>query len=428
MPTIQANRTKIIEEIQKLSRPLAGPDAMNPIIEAAGASRFVLLGEASHGTSEFYKLRSELTQRFIQDKGFRFIAVEGDWPSCFIVNRYIKGLPGAASNAEEALQDFHRWPAWMWANQEILELVEWLKSFNAERPLAERVGFYGLDVYSLWESMEQIVSYLERTGSPHVQKAKAAFECFDPYGREGQSYGMSASLFSEGCEEEVVQLLAKLRTERSRTQDPEEAALDAEINGLVAMHAEQYYRAMITKDVESWNIRDRHMVEALKRIAAFYGPDAKAIVWEHNTHIGDARATDMAADGMINVGQLLREEYGPHEVFAVGFGTHHGTVMAGRAWGEDAEVMEVPEGIRDSWEDLLHRSGSGKDLMLMLRDVEETSELMHSVIGHRAIGVVYHPQYERGNYVPTKLPKRYDAFLFIDETKAVQPLAVVPVS
>ena len=428
MPKLQANTALIVKEIQKLSRALAGPDTLDPIVEAAGNSRFVLLGEASHGTSEFYAVRKELTQRLIQEQRVQFIAVEGDWPSCYSVNRYIKGLPGAPSSAEEALKDFDRWPAWMWANREITELVEWLKMFNAVRPLANRVGFYGLDVYSLWESMEQIIRYLERSGSPLVQKAKEAFACFDPFNREGQSYGISASLFSKGCEDEIVQLLAKLRTDRTRAQDPEEAALDAEINGLVAVHAEKYYRMMITNDAESWNIRDRHMVEALKRIAAFYGHNAKGVVWEHNTHIGDARATDMAADGMINVGQLLREEYGSDEVFAAGFGTHRGTVMAGSAWGNAAQVMEVPAGMPDSWEDLLHRSGSGENLLLILREAGESSELMNSVIGHRAIGVVYHPHNEKGNYVPTILPKRYDAFLYIDETKAVEPLAPVPVT
>ncbi|TVY10251.1 erythromycin esterase family protein [Paenibacillus cremeus] len=423
---MQAATTKLIHEIRRLSLPLRSPDDLSPLVEAAGEAKYVLLGEASHGTSEFYTVRAELTKRLILEHGCRFIAVEGDWPACFSVNRYVKSLPGAAADAKTALQAFDRWPVWMWANHEILELIEWLKAHNDALPAAERVGFYGMDVYSLWESMEEIIQYLERIGSKHVEDAREAFACFEPFHREGQNYGVSAALYGEGCTDEVVALLTKLRTDRGRVEDPQEAALDAEINGLVTLHAEQYYRAMITADAESWNIRDRHMVEALQRIAAFYGPGAKAVVWEHNTHIGDARSTDMLEDGMVNVGQLLREQSDPGEVFAIGFGTHRGTVMAASRWGVTPEVMQVPAGIRDSWEDLLHESLNGADHILLFAG-RDAPALMDTVIGHRAIGVVYHPRRERGNYVPTVLPQRYDAFVHMDATTAVKPLAGIPV-
>jgi erythromycin esterase-like protein len=418
------NTKQIIEEIQDHATALRSSEDLDRIVDAIGDAHYVLLGEASHGTSEFYQYRAELTRRLIERKGFRVIAVEGDWPSCFSVNRYVKGLPGAAATAEEALREFNRWPTWMWANREIQDLTEWLRTYNDGQELPNRVGFYGIDVYSLWESMDDILNYMQQTGSPHLDTAREAFACFEPFGRDGQSYGLSASLFNEGCVDEVIRLLTKLRTDAHRSDDPEEAALAAEINGLVTVHAEEYYRSMITGDAESWNIRDRHMVEALNRIVRFHGPETKAIVWEHNTHIGDARATDMARDGMINVGQLLREQQPPGDVYAVGFGTHRGTVIAATSWGAPLEVMEVPQGRRNSWEDLMHQAGAHDQILIFGKEGQDSFK---QVIGHRAIGVVYHPQYERGNYVPTVLPERYDAFIHVDETTALAPLSVEPV-
>ncbi|WP_281890309.1 erythromycin esterase family protein [Paenibacillus sp. YYML68] len=412
------------EAVRRLSHPFHRQEDLNVLIPSCAASRFVLLGEASHGTSEFYSVRAELTRRLISEQGFRFIAVEGDWPACFEVNRYVKGLPGAATTAKDALlQAFNRWPIWMWANEETESLIEWLKFYNESQPPHLRVGFYGIDVYSLWESMEAVIAYLERTNSEHVDAAKKAFACFGPFGREAQSYGLSASIFGEGCEKEVVELLTKLRIERGRTAAAQEDALDAEMNALVALHAEHYYRTMITDDVESWNIRDRHMTEAVLRIADYYGHGAKGLVWEHNTHIGDARATDMAADGMVNVGQLLREQTPEGSVYAVGFGTHRGTVMAAYGWGETPSVMEVPPARDGSREELLHQLGSGNRIILF--DAESENGPLQEPIGHRAIGVVYHPQNERGNYVPSRMPTRYNAFVYIEETKAVRPLAAV---
>lgn len=415
-----------LEAVRKLSVPLDRRDELHAIVDEVKSARCVLLGEASHGTSEFYTMRTELTKQLILEKGFQFIAVEGDWPSCFEVNRYIKGFRGAAASAEEALQAFDRWPTWMWKNMEVCELVEWLKKHNEGLPADQKVGFYGLDVYSLWESMEAVMQYLEQTGSPHLEEAKKAFGCFEPYGREGQNYGIAASLYAEGCEDEVVQMLTKLRTKRGLREDPEEAAIDTEINGLVALHAEQYYRAMITDDVGSWNIRDRHMVEALMRTAAFYGEGSKMIVWEHNTHVGDARATDMLREGMVNVGQLVREQLGREAVYAVGFGTYAGRVIAAERWGYEAEAMEVPAGKPGSWEELLHEAGERANrIVLFAKDEGAAAVLEGMVIGHRAIGVSYHPHDERGNYVPTILPKRYDAFVHVDHTNPVQQLGVL---
>lgn len=413
----------IVNHLRQISRPIQHAADLDALIEAIGDSRYVLLGEASHGTSEFYRWRAEISRRLIQEKGFSYIAVEGDWPSCFSLNRYIKQYSQAANSVQDAMQEFGRWPTWMWANAEIAELMEWLRAYNQNQQLAHKIGFYGIDVYSLWESMDEIIAYLERTGSPHLQLARDAFACFDPYSREGQNYGVSASFFGEECEDEVVALLTALRTNRPAKGRDAEAALSAEINALVAVNAERYYRSMVRGGPDSWNIRDHHMVESLERIHRFHGADVKAIVWEHNTHIGDARATDMAEEGMVNVGQLLREKYG-EQVFAVGFGTHRGTVIAGTAWGAPMEVMQVPPGAAGSWEDLMHQAGAHNKLLLMDRRDPYLSQEM----GHRAIGVVYHPQYEQhGNYVPSIMPLRYDAFIHIDKTQALQPLQLATV-
>lgn len=409
----------VLQTIKHAARPYKGPDSAEAILEKAGKARFVLLGEASHGTSEYYIDRAAWSKRLITEYGFRFIAVEGDWPSCYTLNRYVKGYTGSGIGAREALHDFARWPAWMWANQEVMELAEWLRQYNKDKPDDEKVGFYGIDVYSLWESMEEILKYLEAKPGSDIEAAKRAFECFEPHGRDEQRYGISASIYGEGCEDEVVELLRKLQNKwKEAGANDREDALSAEMNALAVKGGESYYRTMIRHDAESWNVRDRHMVGALEKLMAFHGEDARAIVWEHNTHIGDARWTDMAAEDMVNVGQLLREKY-DGEVFAVGYGTYHGSVIAGRAWGSPAEEMTVPEAIKNSWEELLHRDGAENKWMLFGLDTAALNEL---TLGHRAIGVVYHPEWEQGNYVPTVVSKRYDAFIYFDRTRALAPL------
>jgi erythromycin esterase-like protein len=417
----------VVRHIAADSIPFHSRENLQPLIDAASGASFVLLGEASHGTSEYYALRAEISKRLITEHGFNFIAVEGDWPACFAVNRYIQRAPGAPKTIDEALSAFERWPQWMWANEEIKSLVGWLREYNDSLPQGKRkVGFYGIDVYSLWESLDEIIAYLEHRGSPMLEDAKKAFACFEAHDRDEQSYAVSAGLFADGCEEEVVELLTKLRSRRHQPDSESggfEQKLSEEVNALVAVNAEKYYRTMVKSDEKSWNVRDTHMVEALGQIASFYGSGAKAIVWEHNTHIGDARATDMAEEGMVNVGQLVRERRGEEHVFAIGFGSHRGTVIAAASWGSPAEIMQVPPGVPNSWEDALHRAGA-HDKLLLFRGNEAHYP---SAIPHRAIGVVYHPEYERrGNYVPTVLPKRYDAFVYIDLSHALHPLSLQP--
>jgi erythromycin esterase-like protein len=412
----------LVQRIGRMALPLEGPKDLGPLLERIGEARYVLLGEASHGTSEYYQWRAWISQRLVREKGFSFIAVEGDWPDCYRVNRYIKGYSDSGLDAREILDAFRRWPTWMWANEEVVALAEWLRRHNAGLPESHRIGFFGLDVYSLWESLYAVIGFLHKAEPSALPAARRAFRCFHPYGEDVQEYARATAMVPTSCEDEVVALLEELHSKAPRHRDDgREAFFAAEQNALVVEGAEAYYRAMVRGGPDSWNIRDRHMTETLERLMRHHGPDAKAIVWEHNTHIGDARATDMADDGMVNVGQLVRERHAGDGVVLVGFGSHRGRVIAGDEWEAPMESMPVPPAREGSWEDVLHRAGASDKLLLFdgVRDDDDVIEER----GHRAIGVVYHPHSERfGNYVPTVLPRRYDAFCYIDETRALHPL------
>jgi erythromycin esterase len=405
-------------------RPLYGWEDLDPLMDRIGDAHYVLLGEASHGTAEFYDWRRTISQRLIREKGFSFVAVEGDWPDSYRVNRYIKGYTNSGNSAREVLHAFERWPTWMWANEEVATLVEWLKNHNQVMADKQRVGFYGLDVYSLWDSMHAVLGYLGRIGGTGEQAARDAFECFEPFGYDVQEYAEATAWTPASCEESVVELLRTLRQQAPLyEQDGREAFFNAEQNALVVKNAEKYYRTMMRGDAQSWNVRDKHMAETLERLMTYHGPDAKAIVWEHNTHIGDARYTDMVAGGMINVGQLVRERHA-EDVVLVGFSTYHGTVIAGDAWEAPMRTMTVPPARPGSWEDIVHQAGEGNILWIFDRSVDRNRGLLEPR-GHRAIGVVYRPQHEAfGNYVPTVLPHRYDVLAVIDLSHALHPLSV----
>jgi erythromycin esterase len=412
----------LAEEVRQFVYPLNTREDLDPLMERIGDAHFVLLGEASHGTSEYYRWRARLSSRLMAEKGFRLVAVEGDWPDCYRVNRYVKGYPDAGKNARDVLHAFNRWPTWMWANWEIVEFAEWMRKFNENK--SNKAGFYGLDVYSLWESMESIVRYLEDKDPQALQAAMQAYQCFEPYGEDPQSYAWSTRMIPENCEDEVINLLIEMQQRAGHYDGDPEAGFNAEQNALVIKNAEKYYRAMVRTDSQSWNVRDSHMMETLDRLVDFHGANTKAIVWAHNTHIGDARYTDMARAGMLNIGQLARELHRQDGVVLVGFSSHHGSVIAAKEWGAPIEKMEVPEGHAGSWEDVLHYTGRDQ---LLIFDLERTSDEFQKVRGHRAIGVVYHPEFEsRGNYVPTVLPKRYDALMYIDETEALHSLHIEP--
>jgi len=407
-------------------RPLRDLRDLDPLLERIGQARFVLLGEASHGTAEYYTWRSHLSQRLIREKGFSFVAVEGDWPDCDQINQYVKGRPDSGEDAREVLQAFERWPTWMWANHEILQLAEWMREHNKKLDDTRKVGFHGLDVYSLWDSLYQVMGYLRKNDPAALSAARRAFRCFEPFGEDAEEYARSTRWIGESCEKDVIALLTELRRNtRKHVPDGAEARFSAEQNALIVKNAEHYYRTMVRGGPDSWNVRDRHMVETLDRLMEFYGPEARAIVWAHNTHLGDARFTDMVEDGMVNVGQLVRQQHRKEEVVLVGFGSYRGTVIAGQEWDAPAERMTVPPGRPGSWEEILHQL-SMDDKLLLFQDEDRTGPLAVSR-GHRAIGVVYHPQYEKyGNYVPTVLPARYDAFLYLDHTEALHPLALQP--
>lgn len=397
---------------------------LDALIEDIGDRKVVMLGEASHGTHEFYTWRTAITKRLIHEKGFRFIAVEGDWPDCYRINRFVKGYKDAGSSSREVLEQFDRWPTWMWANWEIDALAEWLKDLNQGLPADQKIGFYGLDVYSLWDSMREMMSYLEKEDPQAAQAVKNAIQCFEPFEEREHMYARY-SLTEHSCREKVIALLKEVRMKAQFLNGDREAGFNTEQNAWVVANAEKYYRAMVGFDNESWNVRDRHMMETLDRLMQFHGKKAKAIVWEHNTHIGDARATDMKRAGMVNIGQLAREEYGINEVYLVGFGSYSGTVIAGNEWGAPMQEMEVPPAREGSIEYNLHRE-MGEDLYLLFNK-EEIQKKYSDSIKHRAIGVVYNPAYERhGNYVPSVMSKRYDAFIFLDQTKALHPLHMKP--
>ena len=421
----------LIQALDRAWRPLVSDADLDPIIECIGDRRLVLLGEASHGTSEFYTWRARLTKRLIEEKGFDFVAVEGDWPDCYEVNRYVRGMPGAGSSALDVLHAFHRWPTWMWANREVVDFTEWLRSYNDAKPRENRTGFFGLDVYSLFDSMEAVLGYLEGVDPDAAERARNAYGCFDPYSTDVQEYAFASQYVPTRCEEEVVGILRELRSKagrylRDRADEPDgllrrEALFDAQQNALVAKNAEAYYRIMVKGGSASWNLRDTHMIETLERLMQHHGPRSRGIVWEHNTHIGDARATDMAAAGMVNVGQLAREQWGADRVVLIGFSSYEGSVIAGRWWGAPMEAMEVPPARDGSWEQLLHATGRG-DGILMTDDLGNVPGAA-SRRGHRAIGVVYRPAQEaQGNYVPTVLPDRYDVLLHVDRSAALDPL------
>lgn len=418
---------EIIALLSKTSSSLENPNDLDPLMDYIGDAKYVLLGEASHGTHEYYTWRAKITQRLIKEKGFSFVAVEGDWPDCYRLNRYAKGYLDSGKDIFSVMDEFKRWPTWMWANWETAAFIDWLKNHNENLQVEKKIGFYGLDVYSFRDSMNSIIQYLEKNDPKTLKTALKAIKCFEPYGEdEGQSYARASALVPELCEKEILNLLMEIIKNIPNYNSDAENAMSTEQNAFVARNAEKYYRAMIKRGAASWNIRDEHMVSTTERLMKFHGKEAKTIIWEHNTHIGDARATDMAAEGMVNVGQLLREQYSSEGVIAVGFGSYKGSVIAGREWGDSMRKIKVPEAEQGSWEHLFHIASKGSNKLLLINKLREEKSLSSS-IGHRAIGVVYNPEHERfGNYVPTIIPKRYDAFIFLDTTNALHPIHITP--
>jgi erythromycin esterase-like protein len=417
------NQSPLVLEAARVAVPFTEISQLRDLIERLGQRRIVMLGEASHGTHEFYEWRHHISRALVEEYGFNFIAVEGDWPACQQVNRYIQGE--SQSDSRASFSKFRRWPTWMWANSDILNLVQWLRKCNDLRSTQTRVGFYGLDIYSLFESMDEVVSTLERLDTSLAQQVKERYECFEPFQRNEKAYARSLLDFPEGCEVHVLENLKALLQVRLKGMR-KEALFDVRQNARIAANAENYYRTVVQGNEDSWNVRDRHMLETLKILLEHHGPRSKGIVWAHNTHVGDHRATDMVARGQINIGGLARELWGERQVALVGFGTYVGEVIASYAWGAPMQRFVVPPGRLGSYEDAFHRTADRLETsQLCLNFMEElnNAHVFREVRGHRAIGVVYNPDCESfGNYVPTSLSHRYDAFLFFDRTRALRPL------
>jgi protein-L-isoaspartate(D-aspartate) O-methyltransferase len=421
-PSRPATLARLIREV---AEPLAAIDAgdLGALLERIGQARLVLLGEATHGTSEFYRMRARITQELVRTHGFRIVAVEADWPDARRVNRYVQALADGHHPEESA---FARFPTWMWRNHETGRFVEWLRSFNTQRrEPGGQAGFYGLDLYSLFTSIRSVLEYLERVDPPAARVARERYSCLTPWQADPHAYARAAlSGRYRVCEREAVAMLRDMlgRQLEYAARDGERF-LDAVENARLIADAERYYRAMYYGASESWNQRDRHMFGTLERQLAFHGSGAKAVVWAHNSHLGDAQATEMSARGELNLGHLCRQRYGD-QAFLIGFGTDRGTVAAADDWDRPMRVMDLRPAHPESYERLCHESGIAA-FFLHLREParEEVRAELAAPRLERAVGVVYRPETElQSHYFHASLPRQFDEYIWFDETRAVRPL------
>lgn len=404
--------------------------------ELVGDAHVVLIGEASHGTHEFYRSRAAITRHLIERRGFGAVAVEGDWPDAYQVNRYVRGA-GEDQDAEEALRGFQRFPTWMWRNDVVLDFVGWLRQHNDDLSTTpggadhHRVGFYGLDVYSLYRSIAEVISYLETVDPAAAGRARERYACLDQYaGDDGQAYGYAAAYGAgETCEQQIIDQLTELQRNgldyaRRDGLLAEDEEFYAEQNARVVKAAAEYYRTMFSGRVSSWNLRDLHMADTLDALIAHlgrHGRPVKTVVWEHNSHLGDARATESGMRGELNVGQLVRQRH-PDDCRSIGFTTYHGTVTAADNWDQPAQRKRVRPALDGSIEALFHDTGEPEFLLDFARS-PRAADILGSARLERAIGVIYHPRTERqSHYFQARLSNQFDAVIHIDETRAVEPL------
>jgi erythromycin esterase-like protein len=421
----------VTDLIREAAHPLTGATTdYDPLLERIGDAHFVLLGEASHGTHEFYRARARITQRLILEKGFSAVAVEADWPDAWRVNRYVQGQ-NADGDAAEALAGFRRFPAWMWRNADVLDFVGWLREHNeSPAPGTSPAGFYGLDLYSLHTSIEAVLAYLDKVDPEGAARARRRYACFEDFGQDPQAYGYAAGLgLTPTCESEVVAQLVELQRRaaeyaRRDGRIAEDDFFYAQQNALLIKNAELYYRTMFRGRVTSWNLRDQHMadtLDALVRHFALRNRDMKVVVWAHNSHLGDARATQMGRAGEWNVGQLVRERYGNQSVL-VGFSTCTGTVTAASDWDGPAERKKVVPAMPGSYEALFHNTGIGDFLLTLPRGSHVANGLREPML-ERAIGVIYRPETEfASHYFQARMADQFDAIVHFDRTRAVEPL------
>ena len=418
-----------LDAIRSQAIPVTGGASdYDALLDLVGNARFVLLGEATHGTHEFYAERARITQRLIEEKGFSAVAVEADWPDAYRVNRYVRG-EGHDGDGRAALSGFERFPAWMWRNTAVLDFVEWLRARNDASGQA-KAGFYGLDLYSLFTSIQEVLRYLEQVDPVAARETRRRYACFDHYDRDSQQYGYATSFgMSESCEQGVLAALQDLQQRgfdymQSDGIAAEDAYFCAQQNARLVKNAEEYYRTMFRGRVSSWNLRDSHMAETLDALARHLSRDgkpARIVVWEHNSHIGDARATEIGRMGEWNVGELARKAYGA-DTCLVGFSTYDGRVTAASEWDGPAEHKHVRPGLPGSYEQVLHSTGLG-NFYLPLRDPGPARDALMEGRLERAIGVLYIPRTERqSHYFMAQLPRQFDAVIHIDRTTAVEPL------
>lgn len=413
--------------------PLTGASSdYDALLDRIGETPIVLIGEATHGTHEFYRRRAEITRRLIVEKGFHGVAIEGDWPDSQRVHAYVMGF-GDDETAVDALRGFSRFPSWMWRNVEVAAFVGWLRALNETRPSASRVGFYGLDLYSLYASIEAVLAFLDKCDPEAARRARERYSCFEHFASDTERYGQATGLrLAPSCEEEATaQLVAmEARTLAARATDDHHAAdelFTAEQNARVVKNAEQYYRQMFRGRVSTWNLRDKHMADTLDMICEQLGQRVglpKLVVWAHNSHVGDARATEMSEGGEVTLGQLVRERH-DGDVFVVGLSTYEGTVTAAPAWDMPGERRNVRPALPRSWEALLHGVGS-PELLVFTAD-EHVEKLLRRARLTRAIGVVYRPETERqSHYLFSRIGEQFDAVLHVDHSRAVEPLERSP--
>ena len=417
--------------IREAAEPLIGsPSDYDSLLERVGDARFVLLGEASHGTHEFYRERAQISKRLIVERGFSAVAVEADWPDAYRVNTFVRGA-GEDTDSVEALSGFKRFPQWMWRNADVLDFVGWLREHNDEQPSdAMKCGFYGLDLYSLHASIEAVLGYLKKVDPEAASRARYHYSCFDHFGRSTETYGRVAGLgMAPTCEEEVVNELTALRRKamdylQRDGQVAADAYFCAEQNALIVRDAEQYYRTMFRREHSSWNQRDTHMMDSLVALTDHLSKQrapAKVIVWAHNSHLGDARATQMSERGELNLGQLVRERFGNQAVL-IGFTTYSGTVTAASDWDGPAERKKVRPGLPGSYEKLFHEVQHPRFWLEFRKHPKVAAQLRAEAL-ERAIGVIYRPETERlSHYFTARLSDQFDAVLHFDHTRAVEPL------
>jgi erythromycin esterase-like protein len=418
---------EVLKAVRHSAHRLRGESAdFDPLLKRIGDARFVLIGEASHGTHEFYRLRAQITKRLIAEKGFNAVAVEGDWPDAYRVNQFVRSEI-KDEDAVDALAGFQRFPAWMWRNADILDFIGWLRNYNDGHHL-KRAGFYGLDLYSLHASMRAVLEFLDKVDPEAARRARNRYACFEHFGEDTQAYGYAASFgLGKSCEDEAISQWMEMRRRAADLSGRDGRAFPdeyffAEQNARLVKNAEEYYRSMFRERISSWNLRDTHMAETLESLVQHLGAkDAKVVVWAHNSHLGDARATEMGQRGELNLGQLVRQRYG-NEAVLVGFSTYTGTVTAASEWDGPAERKFVRPALLGSYEALFHRSDIPNFLLLLDKDQEATSYLRQPRL-QRAIGVIYLPESERlSHYFHAQLPDQFDAILHFDETRAVEPL------